>query len=180
MAKKYYAWKDPACGGVDIEWTELTGAEFYHMLKKEENRGRRFIRLGNDICPDDDTVIIEATEEEYRKWAKEREARRYLAKYERTAQITSLDAPVSGTDSTSLYELVGDGQVSVERKALASIAHEHLEQALQALTDEEARLLSDIYVQGRSAADIARELDVHRSTILRRLSVVIAKLEKFF
>ena len=68
----------------------------------------------------------------------------------------------------------------MERKALASIAHEHLEQALQALTDEEARLLSDIYVQGRSAADIARELDVHRSTILRRLSVVIAKLEKFF
>ena len=58
MAKKYYAWKDPACGGVDIEWTELTGAEFYHMLKKEENRGRRFIRLGNDICPDDNTVII--------------------------------------------------------------------------------------------------------------------------
>ena len=59
MAKKYYAWKDPACGGVDIEWTELTGAEFYHMLKKEENRGRRFIRLGNDICPDDNTVIID-------------------------------------------------------------------------------------------------------------------------
>ena len=65
MARKYFVWKDPACGGVNKVWVELSGREFYATMKLPENKRRHFIRMGNDICPEADIIYIEATKQEY-------------------------------------------------------------------------------------------------------------------
>lgn len=82
MSKQYYVWKNLACGGIHVEWQKLTGREFYAMVKRQENRQRRFIRLTNDICEDADIIVIEATELQYQQWRKEQNAHNYLARQE--------------------------------------------------------------------------------------------------
>lgn len=180
MTKKYYIWKDPACGGVNVVWRELTGREFYVLVRQPENRGRRFIRLGNDVCPEADIIVLEATPEEYTAWKREQNAQDYLSRLRKESLTTSLDLPPQESELDSLYEAVADKQIDVERAALSHLAHETLERVLKSLKPDDARLLVDLYVKERSAAEIAREQGVHRSTITRRISTVLEQLKKFF
>lgn len=50
MANKYFVWKDPNCNGEDIEWIEMDNIQFSAFIVLPENKFRRFIRLGNQIC----------------------------------------------------------------------------------------------------------------------------------
>ena len=181
MSRKYYVWKDPACGGVNIEWVELTGKEFYAMIILPENKNRRFVRIGNEICHDADVIVLEATEAEYIAWRKEQDAHRYLHKFDKgLSNPVSLDGDVKDGDSGSLHEVVADEQVNVEREALHHLAHKQLEMALQALDDEDAALLSEVYLKGKTYADVARNLGVNRSTVQGRITAIISRLQKFF
>lgn len=180
MTKKYYIWKDPTCGGTNIAWKEITGREFYALVRQPENRDRRFIRLGNDVCPEADIIVLEATPEKYTAWKREQNTRDYLRRLRRGSLTTSLDLPPQESELDSLYEAVADKQIDVERAALSHLAHETLEQALESLKTDDVRLLVDLYVKERSAAEIAREQGVHRSTITRRISAVLEQLKKFF
>lgn len=180
MARKYFVWKDPACDGVHKSWVELSGKEFYAMMKLPENKRRHFIRMGNDICPDADIIIIEATKQEYADWKRDQNASSYRARQRKGISTLSLDCQVREADADSLHETVGDVQVDVERAALSHIAHEQLEHALKSLTDDEIQLLTELYVRGRSESDIAREQNVHRSTITRRTASVLSRLQNFF
>ena len=178
MARKYFVWKDPAYDGVHKSWVELSGKEFYAMMKLPENKRRHFIRLGNDICPDADIIFIEATKQEYADWRRDQNASIYRARQRKEVSTLSLDCQVR--DADSLHETVGDDQVDVERAALSHIAHEQLEHALKSLTDDEIQLLTELYVRGRSESDIAREQNVHRSTVMRRVASVLSRLQNFF
>lgn len=104
-----------------------------------------------------------------------------LLKRQRKGTLTaSLDLAPQESELDSLYEAVADKQIDVERAALSHLAHETLEQALNSLSEKDAKLLVDIYIKGRSAADIAREEGVHRSTVTRRISAILKNLKKFF
>lgn len=180
MARKYLVWKDPACGGVNMVWVELSGKEFYAMMKLPENKKRCFIRMGNDICPEADIIYIEATKQDYTDWRQEQNASSYRARQRKGVTTLSFDCQVRDADADSLHETVGDDQVDVEKAALSHIAHEQLEDALGSLTDDEIQLLIELFVRGRSVSDIAREQDVHRSTIMRRVSSVLSRLQNYF
>ena len=180
MTKKFYIWKDPSCNGANIEWLEITGNEFYAMLKRAENEGRCFIRLGDDIATEADVIFIEATREQYLDWRKEQNAKNYLRQQQVGAVTLSLDIEPQESDLTSLYEAIADGKTDVERAVLSLLAHEALESALKSLDDAEISLLSEIYVKCRPAAEIAREQGVHRSTVARQVSSVLKKLKKYF
>lgn len=149
-------------------------------MKQPENRSRRFIRLGNDICPDADVIVLETTPEEYTAWKREQNAQDYLKRQRKGTLTASLDLAPQESELDSLYEAVADKQIDVERAALSHLAHETLEQALNSLSEKDAKLLVDIYIKGRSAADIAREEGVHRSTVTRRISAILKNLKKFF
>lgn len=62
MSKKYFIWKDHSCNGVNPEWIELSGSEFYQFINKPENKTRRFEVLDNRICDDADVLTFEVTE----------------------------------------------------------------------------------------------------------------------
>ena len=44
MTKKYFIWKDSECNGMNPEWIELTGEEFYKFINTPQNSGRKFIK----------------------------------------------------------------------------------------------------------------------------------------
>lgn len=180
MKKKYYVWKDPDCGGSNIEWVELTGREFFALLKCPENKTRHFIRLGPGIDPDADMIYIEATEEQYKEWEQEHNAYKYRCRRRRAVQFLSMDAPPTSTNIASLHEVVPDEEVDVEKAALSHLAHEKLEEVLRGLSGEDAKLLAELYLQGKSAAEVARERGVNRSTVSRQASALLERLQKFF
>lgn len=180
MSKKYFVWKDPACGGADIEWTELSGQEFYAMMSKPENKCRRFIRLGNDICSEDDVLTIEATETEYRDWKREQNAHEYLKRCAVGIDITSLENTPDDAEVDSLNEIIADTRVNVERTAWTNVITQMLEGALDSLTDDERRIISAIYFEGMTSKELGQMLGVSQPTAYRRLIAVIEKMKKSF
>ena len=139
------------------------------------------MRLGAGLDPDADTIYIEATDEQYREWECEYNASKYLRRSGKAVPVLSLDCPApSSTEGDSLHDVTTDKTVDVEKAALSHIAHEKLEQALKELSAEDTKLLAELYLHGKSAAEIARERGVHRSTVYRQVSTLLEMLQKFF
>ena len=180
MARKYYIWSDPACGGKNVVWEEVTGREFKSMMRLPQNRKRRFIRLGNEICPEADIITIEAPEPVYAEWKREQNAAEYRARLRRGFTAVSFETEPCEGDADTLHEVVGDSRVDVERTALYHIARTQLKKGLASLTSDEARLLGAVYAEGKTCAEIARAGGVHRSTTQRRLTSVQSRLQNFF
>ena len=179
MSRKYYVWKDPACNGKDVIWTELTGKEFYALLQRPENQRRRFIRIGNEICQDADIITLEATEQQYADWRREQNAADYCARQRRNFRLVSLDAAPAASEG-DYYDMVADLCMSVERTALFNLACETLRAALKTLSNEDIQLLDEVCIRGTPAAEVARMLGVHRTTIIRRIDKLLKRLQKFF
>lgn len=180
MANKYYIWKNPACGGVGIAWKEVTGKEFFALMKLPENKKRRFIRLGNEICQDADIITLEATEEDYANWRREQNAADYLARQKKSMSTTSLDVPPHESELSSLYEAVADSRIDVERTALSRLTHEKLRDALNSLKAEDVKFLFEIYVQGKSAVQMAKDRGVSQPAVTQLRDRLIKRLRKFF
>ena len=91
MAKKFYVWADANCNGENIEWVELTAAEFIKFIRNPENRGRRIIKLSDPYLYEDDDIYIEATEEQYVEWNKEYKHSLYVNRVNRNQSVVSID-----------------------------------------------------------------------------------------
>jgi RNA polymerase sigma factor (sigma-70 family) len=180
MSTKFYIWKNPACAGVDIEWLEVNANEFFSLLKLPENKFRHFIRLNTDMDTDLDVIYIEATEVQFLDWQKDYNASKYLSRFSRDIPIVSMDYPIQDAEVDSLHETIPDDEADVEKIVLSHWTHERLEKVLRGLSAKDTELLVGLYIQGKSAAEIARERGVHRSTILRQASALLERLQKFF
>lgn len=180
MANKYYVWKDPNCGGQDIQWVELTGREFFALFKQPENKLRRFVRLGNEISDDEDMVYLEATEAQYIEWRNEKNARYYRAKQRDPYTNISIDMVVDKSEYILLAETIADAKSNTEDAAFASLQNETLHRILMQFTDKERYLITQIYFKNRAVGDLAIELGVAQSTVSMRLKRLLKRLKKFF
>ena len=116
MASIFFRWRDPNCDEKNIEWEAITGEEFYEFGVSGQNQGRHFVKLDNDICPEADTIYIEATKAEYDAWCKDDRHHRYLTDEGKKVVNLSLDRPY-GINGNTLYDLLPDSDVDVESEA---------------------------------------------------------------
>ena len=180
MAKKYYIWKAPACGEDDIEWLELSGKEFFYLLKEPKNRNRRFIRLGNDVVPEADIIYIEATEAQYREWRREQNTADYLRRTGHPFQTVSLDSPTDEEAPGSLGDTLADPTADVEGQALARIFRDTPDFYFRELSPDECRLLTDRYIRQKSLVQIASELGISQPAVTKRLAKLLNHLRSLF
>ena len=180
MSRKYLVWKNPACNGKNVEWLELTGKEFCIMMTSSENKERRFIRLGNDICPEADIIFAEATEVQYKDWKQVQNAHAYLSKVNGTYETVSLDYPIGNTEAVSLYEIIADEASNVEQEATADLLKEKLRLGLKCLSREDVGILFELYVIGKSITQLSKERGVSHQAISKRVSRILSKLKKYF
>lgn len=162
----------------------MVGTDWERVLRFSATPGKQeplfLIRLDADLDPDVDIIYIEATEEQYRAWRREQNAHDYLRRYGMSVSVMSMDYPPMDSEVDSLHELVANVEVDVERSVLSNLAHEKLEQVLATLSAEDTKLLVETYLEGKCAAEIARERGVHRSTVARQVSALVERLKKFF
>ena len=180
MSKKYFVWKDPACGGINIEWLEITGKEFYSMMKLPENKERRFVRLGNEVCKDDDVIYMEATEAQYLSWRKEKDERLYRQKVNSSYKTISMDVEAAGVEDVLVEETVADEQMNTEEQVINGLDAAQVRKALEDFTEEEVKILLAIYVHKRKFVSVAEELGVSRQAVSKRAERLLARLKKYF
>ena len=82
MKTKYLIWKKPSCDGINPQWQDITGEEFYSLVSSPEAKGRYFVKL-QSINEDgsDGIIVMEATKEEYVTWRKEKDHSDYIQEH---------------------------------------------------------------------------------------------------
>lgn len=182
MAKKYYRWKDENCNGVNPEWVEMTGQEYFEFKRNLENKHRKFIEY-IDEYDESDTVVLETTKKKYDEWNREMHRQLYYKKMEKhfVKAFVSLDMDVDGEEEMTLHEAVADMRVNLKATVEKNILVEKLGMALKTLSTEEqdlvyAMFLSDSPMNERDYADL---LGMSKTAINYRKKIILKKLKVF-
>ena len=181
MKATYLVWKDPSCNGVNPDWQELTGHEFFAFINAMGNRGRRFIKLESiDLDGSGDTIVIEATEAAYTAWKSEKNHTDYLRKVAEGTNIVSYHA-FESEDGTCGEELLTDTEFDLEAEFMRLQEAELIQEALSRLDDDERRMMEYLYLSDNPGTIRGYEkmTGIPKSTINRRQQAVLVKLKKF-
>lgn len=178
MTKRFYIWKDPNCGGSNVEWVQLTGKQFYAFTRSSECAGRYFITMKD--MEKGTYVKLEATKEKYLEWKREQRRRSYRASQQEGIAVLSMEESTTDDEASTLHDIVADDSVNVEQESMRKVYCQILRKAISTLSEADAKLLMALYVDNKSQAEIAREEGVNRSTISRRVDSILLDLRKFF
>jgi DNA-directed RNA polymerase specialized sigma subunit len=183
MKTTYLVWKDPACGGINPEWQEISGKAFYALVSTDEGRKRRFVRLfSTEPDGSDGEIVMEATAEEYRRWRKEKDHGDWVREGQDAVgyKVVSYHAMETG-DGCFGEELLRDENGDVETECFKRLDAEDVRAALDLLSEEEQRMAAYFFLAAEpgSERDYAKLTGIPRKTINDRKNRLIAKLKKF-
>lgn len=183
MANKYYIWKNPECNGVDPEWIEITGSQFF-SLEKNKSIKRYFKRIDDGVEDGADVLILETTYEEYKDWHKKQESKRRKKKSQEQykPQFISLDELTSDSEFT-YSEVIPDTSVNVEDVVFADIENSMLKAIIKTLNDDEKKVLMIVkksIEENISERKICEKLGVDQSTFWSRKNKIFKKIKKSF
>lgn len=183
MAKKYYRWKNPNCKGINPEWIEMSGKEYYQFINRPENETRRFEVLGNRICKEADILVFEVTEERYEEYSKEHRHERYLDESSKEYSSVSLQDNFSKNEDLKYEEVVSDESIDVENEAISAVNQKALIEKIDNLKSPEyetAKLLLHSYSNEVSEREICRQNEIPHTTFLSRKEKIFEKFKKSF
>ncbi len=183
--KRYFVWKDANCNGINPEWLEIGGKEFYELVNKPENAKRKFIPWYDEDGEIKDTFLYEATEEAYRDWDKQRKHEARLKKhyYDERMLFVDWDEVVyyDDVDPITRADMIPDPDAHVGPTDDELFVSD-LYKALETLNEEERKLVDLLFLNndGRSEVKIARELGIPQQTLNYRKNVILKKLRAWF
>ena len=67
MSNRYFIWKEANCQEINSKWVEISGREFYSLLK-ESPKKRYFEKIDECVENGADVLVFETTYERYKKW----------------------------------------------------------------------------------------------------------------
>lgn len=180
MANKYFVWENSFRGQETIRWIELNGHEFYQLVRSENAKGRYFIKLDNDICPDDDVIYIEATQEQYQDWIKEFLHHRYLAKFSIRYEFVPIDVLFQESQLQLIPRPHEDILVDVEQNTENKFVREAIHDAVKKLNDKSREAIVSKYYETVDLSDreIAKKLGIKSKTFEKRRERALEKLRK--
>lgn len=181
MKKQYLVWKNPDCNGLNPDWIELCGRDFYQFIRLPENRIRRFIILNNRVCKDATTIVIEANEVMFKKWESEHNHEKYLDKYYAEAKVVSLDSLITNNEDICFADLMIDTNTDIEYDIIRLQRQSLLEDFFDELSAEETELLNMLYINnpGLSESRIAEQIGTPRQTLNNQKLKIREKLKNY-
>ena len=181
MKTTYWIWKNPHCNGVNPDWKEINGREFYTLVNTPENKGRRFVKLPKTEENECD-IVMESTETEYVKWKKEKNHADYLRsqEHEISYQVISYHA-IESSDGCFGEEIMRDENCNIESECFKKFEREAVIKAIARLSDDERNIIDYFYLSGKqgSERDFAEKTGITKSSVNRRKIAVLRKLKKY-
>ena len=104
--------------------------------------------------------LYEVSEEQYKKYKKEYDRSRTLAKQRKQVVILSFDA--LDTDEYTGESIFADPNTDIETEVVGNIMREKLNRALNQLSEEEIFLIEQLYYLNQSDGDWRKYLNYHR------------------
>ena len=144
-----------------------------HGKKKDKYKDRYFYPFGN--------YLMEVSEEDRRFFYSYTEQIKYLKKLirDRRIEMYSIEALQTGSiDDTFSREVIEDSSVDIEDQAFRNCFAERLRKALDALTQEEQRIVELIYEDDLSEREAARLMKLSKSKMHERKVRILDKLLK--
>lgn len=181
MAKKYYRWKDENCNGINPEWVEMTGVEFFELKSKPENKHRRFIEYIDEFS-EMDTIVLEATRQKYNEWhsADIKRKRNYTAYMEMGYMTISMDEEIDEQEEITLHEAIPDENVNVEESAMLSYRIDKMYEAIAMLPEDEADLIYALYLNKpvMTEREYSEKTGISKTQVNVRKKKILIKLKK--
>lgn len=173
MANRYFVWKNPTQGSQNIEWLEMSGKEFYQLLKSPAARGRYFIDM--------DDFIMEVPKAEHDKWHREKERLNYREKklQEKGFSVISLYSDAI-SENGSGEDVIPDDMVYVEEESLLIAAVKDLYSALKKIDRDSCQLIYDLYLaeEPKSLRQLSRETGIPVMTLQDRKKRILFQLKQ--
>lgn len=148
------------------EYKQITGKEFYSLVRTEKGKKRRFIRLAGDDQSDEPTIVIETTEDQYRKWRSEYDAERYNNHKRKYLDIS--------------YEWIRDeveepeGGIDPQEYVIGREIADRIREVYRELDEKEKKIFSMKFIQNPpvSTTKIAEDLGMTRTSVSRRVKKI--------
>jgi len=173
----YLVWKDPSCNGINPDWLEITGQEYYSLVNSPGSKGRHFIKLESSH-ESDGRIVIEATPAEYVKWRKEKDHSDYIRESnEEIGYITISYHAIETEDCCHGEELLTDPESGFEDSCIDGILLKSLSLAKKTLSSAELRLVDMIYRDGISLSEVGGLLGMSKQAVFKRVSKILKKLK---
>lgn len=194
VRKVFYRWKN----AVDHTWVEMTGKEFFEFVKGEEGKKHFFI---SEVDPyhEADTIVHEATENDFKKWDSERERYWQLRKDMRDSSesdgekkhrrkmplinnIISLDTRIEcdvDDESISLHDIVADPDSLFEDELIAKMI---VREMMKTLLPEEKEVIIALFFDNPdnlSERQVAQKIGVSQKNFNRRKNRALKKFKEF-
>ena len=176
---KIYLVKNTLASAQDVsEWIEMNGFDFYKFVKSPEAAGRFFIKLPSlSAESNDDAIVIESNETQYRQWCREENHKHYLKRFKKGYTVISYHA-MQTDDECYGEELLPDDSVDVEATVEMIMALENLADAMTKLSAEEKWLIYEYFSHEKDQPGIAAMLGITQQAVSKRVARIIEKLRK--
>ena len=187
MSKKFYAWKNRDCQGINPEWIELTGTQFVEICKANkalpDEEKRWFYKLPG-LEEGDDYLVLECTHQEYLKSQVEKEQRAYKIDIWDMYQVLSFDFVYTddSDEEYTLHDIVEDSRVNVEDTAFDNYFTNSLYEAISFLNQEDKEFILywiEKKKAGLSDDKIADSLNITVDKLRWKNKQVCKELKKF-
>ena len=184
MKTTYLIWKNPSCNGVNPDWQEITGQEFYALVRSSEGKNRYFIKLESEVDDGSDgKIILETTKTEYVNWRKDKDHSDYIREHQQKIgyQIVSYHA-FETDDGCSGEEFLEDTEVNIETDFIKSIEQGLIKEVLSQLTEDEYRLIEYFYLSGKKGTvrGYSTITGIPVMTVQNKKTAILKKIKCFF
>ncbi len=120
--------------------------------------------------------LYEVSEEQYKKYKKEYDRSRTLAKQREEMVILSFDA--LDTDEYTGESIFADPNTDIETEVADNIMREKLNRALTQLSEEEIFLIEQLYYLNQSERRLAEILKLSQNAIHKRKHKILMRLKE--
>lgn len=168
-----------------IRYTMLKGKELYKFLKSENGKHRCFYV---DFDDNGDKIGLEVDPKDSSDCSKQHERDKYIDRVKEELDITIVSASIlvstPGEDDIALTDTLvdEDEKADVELMAMRNMDLETLRAALKTLTEDEYKLIYDLYLARTPLTEqqIGDKIGMSQRGVSKRKYRILKKLKKFF
>ena len=154
---------------IENGYEQITYAELCKLINtNEEYKSKKFLPLHG--------MLMEVTEETYRDFYRDRRRQKYID--ERSAENNDFSYDMLTTDDFNGEDILADKSEPLDEQVIRKIMTDKLKIALPLLTEDEQKLIREIFYEELSERSLAEKYCISQVAIHKRKGKILDKLKK--